>query len=339
MGGGYNYLKYALFIFLFSLTVFSCSVVITFAAMSGGFENNFTVDYSASSSVLLDGESFNNALKAPEEKTFENADSSIKSIIFDYMMPEYDDIVANARVTTPVDQYSAGDILMYHVGDSVNGYDVYVLANDLILANPNCSRMFFWCLGVKSITFNNFSTSIAQNLYRMFSDCQNLQSLDVSNFDTRNVQRTTFMFEGCKVLKNLDVTNFETPNLIECRHMFSGCHSLMEIDVSSFFTDNVTNMSYMFNGCTSITTLDISNFVTAKVENMSSMFKECTNLTTIYVGRGWSTASIVYGGEMFTDSTNLVGGNGTVYDSNYIDYTYARVDVAETPGYLTSKDS
>lgn len=38
---------------------------------------------------------------------------------------------------------------------------------------------------------------------------------------------------------------------------------------------------------------------------------------------------------MFTGATKLVGGNGTVYNSSYIDATYARIDKEAEPGYLT----
>ena len=39
---------------------------------------------------------------------------------------------------------------------------------------------------------------------------------------------------------------------------------------------------------------------------------------------------------MFRGDNNIIGGNGTTYNSNYIDATYARIDTAETPGYFTN---
>lgn len=41
---------------------------------------------------------------------------------------------------------------------------------------------------------------------------------------------------------------------------------------------------------------------------------------------------------VFDGCSKLVGGNGMVYDKNYIDKTYARIDTAENPGYLTKKE-
>ena len=39
---------------------------------------------------------------------------------------------------------------------------------------------------------------------------------------------------------------------------------------------------------------------------------------------------------MFWNSKEIVGGNGTTYNSSYLDATYARIDTEETPGYLTN---
>ena len=40
---------------------------------------------------------------------------------------------------------------------------------------------------------------------------------------------------------------------------------------------------------------------------------------------------------MFTDCTQLKGGNTTAYNSSKTDKTYARVDKAGQPGYFTAK--
>ena len=38
---------------------------------------------------------------------------------------------------------------------------------------------------------------------------------------------------------------------------------------------------------------------------------------------------------MFYNCNKLIGGRGTVYDSNHIDSLYARIDANQTPGYFT----
>lgn len=51
---------------------------------------------------------------------------------------------------------------------------------------------------------------------------------------------------------------------------------------------------------------------------------------------GWTTESVEDSDNMFANCWNIVGGNGTTYDEAYTDATYARIDTAETPGYLSS---
>ena len=101
-------------------------------------------------------------------------------------------------------------------------------------------------------------------------------------------------------------------------------------------TSEVTNMSWMFNHCNDLTSLDLSNFNTSNVDRMTCMFYGCTNLRTIYVGNGWSTAAATDSEQMFYNCSNLVGGQGTTYDANHIDKTYAHIDGGPSnPGYFT----
>jgi surface protein len=122
------------------------------------------------------------------------------------------------------------------------------------------------------------------------------------------------------------------------RFWFNGCTNLTEINgLENLNTENVTDMAYMFAGCSSLTSLDLSNFNTSNVTEMQSTFSQCSGLETIYVGNGWSTENIESGGDMFTGCTVLVGGEGTTYDANHVDYTYAHIDSATNPGYLAEK--
>ena len=105
-------------------------------------------------------------------------------------------------------------------------------------------------------------------------------------------------------------------------------------------TSEVTNMITMLNGCSSLTSLDLSGFNTSKVTKMIGMFYRCTNLRTIYVGSGWSTAAVTDSNDMFRSCSSLVGGQGTTYDVNHLDVSYARIDGGPSnPGYFTDKNA
>lgn len=231
----------------------------------------------------------------------------------------------------------------------------------------NMSYMFDGCYRLTSLDVSSFNTSKVTDMRSMFSSCSGLTSLDVSNFNTSNVTYMSSMFSGCSILKNLDVSGFNTGNVTDMGKMFSncsyltslnvsgfkvdnvttmenmfyGCRSITALDVSNFKTGNVTNMKNMFCGCLNLINLDVSNFNTSNVTDMSSMFYNCRGLKTIYASDGWSTEKVSSESSrnMFYGCSNLIGGHGTVYNREHIDYTYARIDGgAQAPGYFTYKE-
>ena len=202
------------------------------------------------------------------------------------------------------------------------------------------SYMFRGCSSLTSLDVSNFNTAKVTMMPSMFRGCSGLTSLDVSNFNTANVTYMTNMFDGCSGLTSLDVSNFKTDNVTSMYSMFRGCSGLTSLDVSNFNTANVTNMEDMFQECVGLTSLDVSSFKTDNVTRMEGMFRGCSELNTIYAGSGWSTEAVTNGGYMFTGCTKLVGGRGTTYEENHIDYTYAHIDGgASNPGYFTDKNA
>ena len=227
--------------------------------------------------------------------------------------------------------------------------------------------MFDGCSGLTSLNVSGFNTSNVTNMYSMFADCSSLTSLNVSGFNTANVTDMAAMFLLCSSLTNLNVSGFNTANVTTMQSMFENCSTLTSLDLSSFNTTNVTSMYRMFDSCSGLTSLNLSNFNTSnvttmfglfedcsgltsldlssfntqKVTDMSWMFGECEHLKTIYVGDGWTTATVTDSYSMFSGCTSLVGGIGTAYsDSNPKDKTYAHVDGGPSdPGYFTTPET
>ena len=114
-------------------------------------------------------------------------------------------------------------------------------------------------------------------------------------------------------------------------------------DLSKLNTSKVTNMYQMF-AYTGYNTeefeLDLSNFDTSNVYNMSYMFNNCRNLETIFVSNKFKTDKVNNSSYMFTGATKIIGGAGTVYDSNHIDKEYAHIDGEDNnSGYFVKKGS
>ena len=101
-------------------------------------------------------------------------------------------------------------------------------------------------------------------------------------------------------------------------------------------TSEVTDMYAMFLYCSSLTSLDLSGFNTSKVTNMGYLFSYCGNLNRIFVGSGWSTDAVSISYYMFLECPYLEGCQGTYYDADHVDATYAHIDGGTSnPGYLS----
>ena len=202
----------------------------------------------------------------------------------------------------------------------------------------NMSSMFFLCVSLTSLDVSGFNTKNVTDMSFMFGGYTNLTSLDVSGFNTENVTDMSFMFDGCANLSSIDVSGFKTDNVTSMRGMFSWCSNLTSLDLSNFNTKNVNDMGGMFKGCKNLTSLDLSGFNTENVTDMPEMFSHCENLKSIYVGDGWNTSNVRDSDYMFEKCPNLVGGQGTKFDEDHIDASYAHIDGGESnPGYLTKK--
>ena len=233
---------------------------------------------------------------------------------------------------------------------------------NLDLSNWNTSNVtdmswMFDCAGFSAMTFNlnlsNWDTSKVTNMSYMFQDAGhkatsfNLDLLDLSNWNTSKVTKMNSMFSNSccygKTFK-LDLSSWDTSNVTNMDSMFDSAGysatSWSVGDISNWNTSKVTDMDYMFNGICSNGVnlkLDLSGWNTSNVKSMSSMFYNCRALKTIYVSELWNTNKVTSSSGMFENCTSLVGGNGTAYSSSNVDKTYARIDKAGTPGYLSEK--
>ena len=196
--------------------------------------------------------------------------------------------------------------------------------------------MFWLCSNLTSLDVSNFDVSNVESFYGMFWGCRNLTSLDLSNW--MPIKATSFnrMFANCSSLTDLDLSSFNTPEATDMSFMIANCSSLKNVDLSGINTSKVTNMNSMFSGSSALESIDISNFNTESVTDMDYMFSACVALITIYVGDSWKTTSVVDGNNMFWNCPKLVGGQGTTYNSEHADYSYAHIDVSGNPGYFTN---
>ena len=237
--------------------------------------------------------------------------------------------------STGVLTLKAGNISKSDVTDYKSNISVKkIVAEKGAILPADSSSIFSFC-NVTTIDIKNADTSSVTDMSCMFGGCASLTSLDLSSFDTSNATDMSWMFYDCYSLTSLDLSSFDTSNVINMSEMFNGCSSLTSLDLSSFDTSKVTNMNNMFYNCSSLTSVDLSSFDTRNVTNMGKMFRFSIELKTILVSDKWNTDKVESSEAMFAYCDKLVGGNGTVFDEGIVGATYARIDKAGDPGYLT----
>lgn len=206
----------------------------------------------------------------------------------------------------------------------------------------SCKSMFEQCNNLETVEFNwEVTTSKLTDCQVMFRKCSKLKSVDFGNMDTSKVTTFYNLFSECKLLTSF--TPFSTASATDMSFMFYACYSFTDLDLSFMDTSKVTTFNGFLNkgygsDVMQLRTLNLSSFNTSSASNFN-MFNNCVNLKTIIANDFTHAAGSTQSGNMFSNCTSLVGGNGTTYDSAHQDITYARVDTSGTPGYFTAPEA
>ncbi len=220
----------------------------------------------------------------------------------------------------------------------------------------NFKWMFYQCYGLDKTAFDAVIAALAArssdaakitSLQGTFHNCTGISGdIDVSALDLTSATNISEMFHSCKNLNSVKLPA-TTNKLTTIYRLFYDCNNLTSVDLSQINTSNVVNMNGLFYECSELMEIDLSSFDTSSVTTLSKdptksqyfgMFEKCGKLRTVYVGENWDVSHIdsTQSQNMFLGCVLLVGGNGTRYDPNITDKTYARIDTPETPGYFWS---
>ena len=205
---------------------------------------------------------------------------------------------------------------------------------------------FFNSTSLKELDLSTFTIEKVKNMEGTFRNLDSLERINLSGFNTSSVTSMFQMFMNDRTanLVNLDLSSFDTSNVTDMSSMFWGQIKLQNLNLSSFNTQRVQTMQNMFykamqspvNGV-----LDISTFSTEQLNNCDGMF-DYSKVRTIYVSNRFIITPYPVK-NLFAETTNLVGGNGTTWTSQitfpYIHYSsrYAHIDAPGNPGYFTQK--
>ena len=201
-------------------------------------------------------------------------------------------------------------------------------------------NMFLNTNNLKKVSMKNwklpltFTNALGCRTLQLCSE--NLEYIDVTGWDLSIAESLNGLFANSYTREIKGLETWDTSNVTDMSQMFYSLPNITTLDLSSFDTSNVINMNSMFQSANKLESLDLSSFDTSNVTNMNSMFNEATSLKTIKASNKFVTSQVTNSIGMFFGATSLVGENGTTYNLNYIDKTYARIDATGTPGYFTS---
>ena len=205
-----------------------------------------------------------------------------------------------------------GYTIAYSVGDSTNGYDIYVFTQDntLIKAEGSLRRIHYNFTKMTSNSFLcNLDTSGVTSVYSMLENCYELTSLDLSNFTAESLVSGEGMFSCCRKITSVTVGFSEAPNLVTVRGMFYSCNKLTSINMPNFDTSHATIFTNHFYQCNSLKVagtnydIDITNG-----KEFTHMFYECTALTEAIFTTGGKTSNMAVipeTDEMYVSCRNL----------------------------------
>ena len=283
-----------------------------------------------------------------EERDFWQYYRYIKTVTFKTKIEE----PSNYAYKFDVSEDKNNSIIAYLIKrtDNPELYDLYIMSNGYIYANPDSRSVFYFFLALTEVNnVENYKTIYAENMSGMFEGAITIEELDLSSFDTRNVTNMSRMFalrigsSGHGLLKKLNIDNWDTSKVTDMSEMFMHCAELPKLDVSHFNTSNVLNMNYiftdcqklesidvtnwntskvksmycMFSGCKSLEELDLSSFDTSSVEDMEFMISGCEGLKTLDLSN-FDTSNVTRMDYMFSSCTNLESINLSSFDTSKV---------------------
>ena len=336
-------LRLAFNLLLFIALLPMISIMYVYAARGAGVVSEYTISFISPYCFLVDGASFNVAVKTATNSSassYQTTDSTIEHIVFD----NWSDSVYGSQFdwdtssNINVDVNNANIRVFYDNSTKT----AYVLGTDLI-ASRDCAHMFEGFTALKTVDFRNFNSVESVSHESMFSGCSSLTNvLNDENIATNLSTSTKNMFLNCSNLSGINSTEWRTPNVTTMNAMFKNS-GVTSANISSFDARLVTNfdemfagctrlqgvtatntqmpvgaisytMNNMFLGCTGLVSLDLTGLNTVNATSMQGVFKNCTALTNLTLPN-FSTVNVVDFTEMFANCSSLTSVNLLTFSS------------------------
>ena len=171
-------------------------------------------------------------------------------------------------------------------------------------------------------------------------DCPLRSNIEEIDLTYVNLQLTTFadLFKDCRYIKKITIGEQNYNSISDFSSMFENCSSLEEVNFVGNNKVKPANLNKTFKGCSSLKIINLLNFDDTNNPTLNETFSNCSSLETIIATNDFNnlpqTAT-----NSFINCNNLMGSNGTLFNSSHIDSDYAIIDGTNNrPGYFSTMD-
>lgn len=133
---------------------------------------------------------------------------------------------------------------------------LFVVSDDEISLNQDCSHMFDKFVNLQSVNFENIIIGKVKKANYMFSNCKYLMNLNMDTDETLYLNEMEGMFFDCESIDNLSLFMLDTSRVKSMQSLFYNCRNLKNIfvDTHRFVTKSLSDISYMYDHCYALKT-------------------------------------------------------------------------------------
>lgn len=156
--------------------------------------------------------------------------------------------------------------------------------------------MFYECMSLKEIMYDNLSNLKIKNMNFMFCECRSLENINeiYRDLDFQKCEQAVSIFKGCNMLMAINLQLKDFRRLVDARFMFSATR-VGETDAtvawaSDIYGANETidfqqlqNAAGMFYDCFMLKQMNTGRFYMPNVVQLSSFVSSCFNLRQLII--------------------------------------------------------
>ena len=156
--------------------------------------------------------------------------------------------------------------------------------------------MFYECMSLREIMYDNLSSLKIKNMNFMFCECRDLENINeiYRDLDFQKCEQAAYTFKGCNMLTAINLQLKDFRRLVNAKFMFSAT-SIGETDATIAWASDIYGANEtidfqqlqtaigMFYDCFMLKQMDTGRFYMPNVVQLSSFVSSCFNLRQLII--------------------------------------------------------